>query len=39
VEAGKFADITAVDGNPVQDITAMKRAVFVMKDGVIHKQP
>jgi imidazolonepropionase-like amidohydrolase len=39
VEAGKFADITAVEGNPAEDITAMKRAVFVMKNGVIYKAP
>ncbi len=39
VEAGKLADLTAVDGNPVTDIAAMKRAVFVMKDGVVYKQP
>jgi imidazolonepropionase-like amidohydrolase len=39
IESGKLADIAAVDGNPVSDITAMKRVVFVMKDGVIYKQP
>lgn len=39
IEPGKFADITAVDGNPVSDIRSMKRAVFVMKDGVIYRQP
>ncbi|MCC6390498.1 MAG: amidohydrolase family protein [Bryobacterales bacterium] len=37
LEAGKLADITAVEGNPVDDITAMKRVVFVMKDGVVYK--
>lgn len=39
IEAGKLADITAVDGDPVADITSMKRTVFVMKDGVIYKRP
>ena len=39
LEAGKFADVVAVDGNPVEDITAMKRVVFVMKDGVVYKAP
>jgi imidazolonepropionase-like amidohydrolase len=39
VEAGKLADITAVDGNPMTDITSMKRAVFVMKDGVVYLRP
>src|ERR1044072_3943104 len=31
LETGKLADIVAVDGNPVEDITAMKRVLFVMK--------
>jgi imidazolonepropionase-like amidohydrolase len=39
LEAGKLADVVAVDGNPVEDITAMKRVVFVMKDGVVYKEP
>jgi len=39
VEPGKFADIVAVDGDPVADITAMKRVVFVMKDGTTYKGP
>lgn len=38
LEAGKVADIVAVPGNPLDDITAMQRVVFVMKDGVIHRQ-
>jgi imidazolonepropionase-like amidohydrolase len=37
LEVGKFADLVAVDGNPVEDITAMKRVLFVMKDGVIYR--
>jgi imidazolonepropionase-like amidohydrolase len=37
LEPGKFADIVAVDGNPVEDITAMKRVVFVMKDGATYR--
>jgi imidazolonepropionase-like amidohydrolase len=39
LEAGKLADVVAVDGNPVDDITAMKRVAFVMKDGVVYKEP
>jgi imidazolonepropionase-like amidohydrolase len=35
IEAGKFADIVAVDGNPMSDVTAMTRVSFVMKGGKI----
>jgi len=37
LEPGKFADIVAVSGNPLQDITELERVVFVMKDGVVYK--
>jgi len=37
IEPGKFADIIGLDGNPLQDINAIERVVFVMKDGVIIK--
>lgn len=35
---GKYADIVAVSGDPLQDIKRMENAVFVMKNGVIYKQ-
>jgi len=35
VEKGKFADIIAVSGNPLADITEMERVKFVMKGGMI----
>jgi imidazolonepropionase-like amidohydrolase len=35
LEAGKRADLIAVDGDPLKDITAMRRVVTVIKDGVI----
>ncbi|HKW99926.1 MAG TPA: amidohydrolase family protein [Bryobacteraceae bacterium] len=38
LERGKFADVVAVPGNPVEDITAMTRVSFVMKGGRIYKQ-
>jgi imidazolonepropionase-like amidohydrolase len=37
VAAGKIADVVAVPGNPIEDISLMKRVSFVMKDGVIYK--
>ena len=39
IESNKIADIIAVDGNPIKDITALQKVVFVMKDGVIYKRP
>jgi imidazolonepropionase-like amidohydrolase len=38
IEPGKFADIIAVDQNPLEDITSLQRVVFVMKDGVVVKE-
>lgn len=37
VEAGKFADIVAVNENPVSNIKTMEKVTFVMKDGVVYK--
>jgi imidazolonepropionase-like amidohydrolase len=35
--AGYDADIIAIDGDPVADITAVRRVVFVMRGGVVYK--
>lgn len=34
LEPGKRADLIAVDGDPLADVTVLKRVAFVMKDGV-----
>jgi imidazolonepropionase-like amidohydrolase len=38
IEPGKLADIIAVPGNPLEDISILQRVSFVMKDGVIYKR-
>ncbi|WP_440056001.1 Xaa-Pro dipeptidase [Pseudoalteromonas sp. T1lg65] len=38
LEAGKFADIIAVQGNPLEDITLLENVGFVMKNGKVVKQ-
>jgi imidazolonepropionase-like amidohydrolase len=37
IEAGKWADITAVGGDPLKDITELQKVVFVMKGGAVFK--
>jgi imidazolonepropionase-like amidohydrolase len=37
--AGKAADVVAVPGDPTRDIRVMERPVFVMRNGVVHRQP
>ena len=39
VQVGKIADLVAVPGDPLADISAMRRVNFVMKDGIVHRQP
>lgn len=38
IETGKFADIVAVDENPLTNIKTMAKVSFVMKDGVVYLQ-
>jgi imidazolonepropionase-like amidohydrolase len=37
ISPGLQADIIALDGDPLKDITAVRRVVFVMKGGVVYK--
>ena len=38
IEPGRFADIIAVDGDPLSDITELERVKFVMKGGVVQRR-
>lgn len=38
IEAGKLADLVALDSDPMRDVTAYQRVVFVMKDGVVYRE-
>jgi imidazolonepropionase-like amidohydrolase len=37
VEAGKLADLVAVNDDPTKNIKTMEKVTFVMKDGVVYK--
>jgi imidazolonepropionase-like amidohydrolase len=37
IEPGKYADIIAVDGDPLGDVSALEHVGFVMKGGVVYK--
>jgi imidazolonepropionase-like amidohydrolase len=38
LSVGKWADIVAVNGDPLKDIHAMEKVVFVMKNGVVYRK-
>ncbi len=38
IEPGKFADIVAVDGDPLKDSQAFGKVIFVMKEGKVYKE-
>lgn len=38
IEKNKFADIIAVEGDPVKDVNSMGKVKFVMKNGVVYKE-
>jgi imidazolonepropionase-like amidohydrolase len=37
IEKGKYADLVAVPGDPLKDITLLERVVFVMKGGIVYR--
>ena len=37
LEPGKWADIIAINGDPLQDVTLLQHVPFVMKSGVVYK--
>jgi imidazolonepropionase-like amidohydrolase len=37
IEPNHYADVIAVDGDPLQDVTTLERVKFVMKGGVVYK--
>lgn len=39
IEPGMVADIIALEGDPLEDVSALGRVVFVMKAGAVFKQP
>jgi len=38
IEKGKFADIVAVPGDPLADVSALAKVDFVMKGGVVYRK-
>jgi len=39
IEVGKFADIVAVPGNPLEDVGMLQKIDFVMKGGQVYRKP
>jgi len=39
IAAGQYADIVAVAGDPLADIAVLRKIAFVMKGGLVYKQP
>jgi len=39
IETNKIADIIAVEGNPIDDISFLQKVIFVMKEGKVYRSP
>ena len=39
VQTGKWADLIAVEGNPLDDVRRLEHVAFVMKAGTVYKSP
>jgi imidazolonepropionase-like amidohydrolase len=39
LKPGFYADVIAVQGDPIADVSAVTRVAFVMKDGVVYRRP
>ena len=39
IETNKIADIIAVEGNPIDDISFLQNVIFVMKEGKVYRSP
>jgi imidazolonepropionase-like amidohydrolase len=39
IAAGKYADIVAVEGDALSDLSSFSKVAFVMKGGVVYKAP
>ncbi len=39
LEAGRYADVIAVSGDPSRNVGVLRQVAFVMKGGVVHRQP
>jgi imidazolonepropionase-like amidohydrolase len=38
IQPGRYADVIAVAGDPLKDITELQRVIFVMKGGVVYRE-
>jgi len=38
IKPGKYADLIAVSGDPLADVSVLERVDFVMKEGKVYKQ-